>query len=51
MSKLISMGEAIAEFVQKDIRYFAIEMGIGGYQPHAAADVFRNRYGDERHSS
>ena len=38
--------EAIAEFVQKDIRYFAIEVGIGGYQPHAAADVFRNRYGD-----
>jgi transglutaminase-like putative cysteine protease len=38
--------EAIAEFVQKDIRYFAIEMGVGGYQPHAAADVFRNRYGD-----
>lgn len=38
--------EAIAEFVQKDIRYFAIEMGIGGYQPHFAADIYRNRYGD-----
>jgi hypothetical protein len=38
--------EAIAEFVQKQIRYFAIEMGIGGYQPHFAADVYRNRYGD-----
>ncbi len=21
-------------------------MGIGGYQPHFAADIFRNRYGD-----
>jgi len=38
--------EPIAEFVQKQIRYFAIEMGIGGYQPHPAADVFRNHYGD-----
>ncbi len=25
--------EAIAEFVQKQVRYFAIELGIGGYQP------------------
>ena len=38
--------EAVAEFVQRDIRYFGIELGIGGYQPHAAGDVFRNRYGD-----
>jgi hypothetical protein len=38
--------EAIAEFVQKQVRYVAIEVGVGGYQPHAAADVFRNRYGD-----
>jgi hypothetical protein len=38
--------EAIAEFVQQQVRYFAIEMGIGGYQPHYAAEVFRNRYGD-----
>jgi Domain of Unknown Function with PDB structure (DUF3857)/Transglutaminase-like superfamily len=38
--------EAIAEFVQKQVRYVAIEVGIGGYQPHAAADVFHNRYGD-----
>ncbi len=38
--------EAVAEFVQRDVRYFAIEMGIGGYQPHFAGDIFRNRYGD-----
>ena len=38
--------EAIGEFVQKQIRYFVIEMGIGGYQPHPAADIFRGRYGD-----
>jgi hypothetical protein len=38
--------EAVAEFVQKQVRYFVIEMGIGGYQPHFAGDIFRNRYGD-----
>ncbi len=38
--------EAIALFLQQQIRYVAIEMGVGGYQPHAAADVFRGRYGD-----
>jgi hypothetical protein len=37
---------ALAAFAQKDIRYVAIEIGIGGYQPHSAADVFSNRYGD-----
>lgn len=38
--------EAIGDFVQNQVRYFAIEMGIGGYQPHFAGDIFRNRYGD-----
>jgi hypothetical protein len=38
--------EAIAEFVQKQVRYFVIEVGIGGHQPHYAGDIFRNRYGD-----
>ena len=38
--------EAIGEFVQKQVRYVAIEVGIGGYQPHAAGDIFHNRYGD-----
>jgi hypothetical protein len=38
--------KAIAQFVQKDIRYVAIELGIGGWQPHPAADVFVHRYGD-----
>jgi hypothetical protein len=37
---------ALASFVQKDIRYVAIELGIGGLQPHAAAEVFAHRYGD-----
>lgn len=36
----------LARFVQRDIRYVAIELGIGGYQPHPAVDVFTHRYGD-----
>ncbi|HEX3581667.1 MAG TPA: DUF3857 domain-containing protein, partial [Thermoanaerobaculia bacterium] len=32
---------AIAEYVQQEIRYVAIEIGIGGYQPHPAADIFK----------
>ena len=36
----------LAQFVQHDIRYVAIELGIGGYQPHPAEEVFAHRYGD-----
>ena len=38
--------QAIAGFAQHDIRYVAIELGIGGWQPHTASDVFSHRYGD-----
>lgn len=37
---------ALSSFLQTDVRYVAIEIGIGGYQPHPAGDVFRARYGD-----
>lgn len=37
---------ALAKFVQDDIRYVAIELGIGGFQPHPAADVFSHHFGD-----
>jgi len=37
---------AVAQFVQHDVRYVAIELGIGGWQPHAAPDIFSHRYGD-----
>jgi len=36
----------VAAFLQKDIRYVAIEIGIGGWQPHSAGEVFNYKYGD-----
>jgi Domain of Unknown Function with PDB structure (DUF3857)/Transglutaminase-like superfamily len=42
----LSKMQAIAEFMQRDIRYVEISLGIGGWQPHAAPDVFSHRYGD-----
>ena len=38
--------QAIGDYVQHDIRYVAIELGIGGFQPHSAPDVFSHHYGD-----
>jgi transglutaminase-like putative cysteine protease len=38
--------QALSNYVQRDIRYVAIELGIGGWQPHPARDVFNNHYGD-----
>jgi transglutaminase-like putative cysteine protease len=43
---LLAKIQALASFVQSDIRYVAIELGIGGHQPHPAAEVFSHRYGD-----
>lgn len=37
---------AVARYVQQRIRYAAVEVGLGGYQPHAAATVLANGYGD-----
>jgi transglutaminase-like putative cysteine protease len=37
---------ALTDFMQRQIRYAAIEVGIGGHQPHAAGDVFAHGYGD-----
>jgi hypothetical protein len=38
--------QALALFLQREVRYVGIELGIGGYQPHAAAEVFAHKYGD-----
>jgi hypothetical protein len=37
---------AIADYMQRDIRYVGIEMGIGGWQPHPASYVYSHRFGD-----
>ncbi|HYX53062.1 MAG TPA: DUF3857 and transglutaminase domain-containing protein [Candidatus Limnocylindrales bacterium] len=37
---------ALASFAQHDVRYVAIEVGVGGYRPHSASDIFNHRYGD-----
>jgi len=37
---------ALSTFVQRDVRYVEIKIGIGGFQPHPAQDIFFNRYGD-----
>jgi hypothetical protein len=44
-SKLAQM-QALARFAQNDVRYVAIELGIGGWQPHPPSDVYMHRYGD-----
>jgi tetratricopeptide (TPR) repeat protein/transglutaminase-like putative cysteine protease len=34
------------DFVARNVRYVSISLGIGRYQPHSAADVLQNGYGD-----
>jgi tetratricopeptide (TPR) repeat protein len=38
--------EALYYWVSKNIRYVSLSFGAGRYQPHPAADVLTNRYGD-----
>jgi hypothetical protein len=38
--------EAIYDWVQKNIKYIAIEDGLGGFKPRSSSLVFRRRYGD-----
>ena len=37
---------AIYAFVSSHTRYVGIDFGVGRYQPHAAAEVLANQYGD-----
>ncbi|HTS10798.1 MAG TPA: DUF3857 domain-containing protein [Candidatus Limnocylindrales bacterium] len=37
---------AIYNFVSTQVRYIGLDFGIGRYQPHAAAEILANRYGD-----
>src|SRR5579859_8042765 len=43
---LVQRIKALSGFAQHDVRYVAIEIGVGGYKPHSASDVFTHRYGD-----
>ncbi len=36
----------IYEWVRDQVRYIAVEIGIGGYQPHPVKKVFATQYGD-----
>jgi hypothetical protein len=38
--------QALAQFMQKDIRYVSIQLGIGGWQPHRAPEIFIHKFGD-----
>lgn len=37
---------ALYRYVATQTRYVGIDLGVGRYQPHAAADVLANQYGD-----
>jgi hypothetical protein len=37
---------AAARFVRDSVRYTAIELGVGGYQPRSAAETLENLFGD-----
>lgn len=36
----------IYEWVREQVRYIAVEIDIGGFQPHPAAEILKNKYGD-----
>jgi len=38
--------EALYAYVSKNIRYVSLSFGLGRYQPHSAAEIFANQYGD-----
>ena len=37
---------AIYNYCAQEIRYVGVEYGQAGYQPHSAAEIFKNKYGD-----
>ncbi len=38
--------ERLLAFVRKDVRYVAVEIGIGGYRPAAPEEILARRWGD-----
>lgn len=43
---MLEKAEALYEYVSQNIRYVSLSFGLGRYQPHSAAEVFANQYGD-----
>ncbi len=43
---LLATVRALAGFVQREVRYVGIQIGIGGYQPHPSQTILSNRFGD-----
>ncbi|HEV2646560.1 MAG TPA: DUF3857 domain-containing protein [Acidobacteriaceae bacterium] len=42
----LEKAQAIYNFVATRIRYIGVDFGVGRYQPHTAAEVFANQFGD-----
>jgi hypothetical protein len=42
----IAKAKGLSSFLPQEIRYVAIEVGIGASRPHPADEVFKDRYGD-----
>jgi tetratricopeptide (TPR) repeat protein len=42
----LEKAQAVYNFVSSRIRYVGVDFGVGRYQPHTAAEVFANQYGD-----
>lgn len=38
--------KAIYDYVAPGIRYVSLSFGVGRFQPHAASEIFANKYGD-----
>ena len=36
----------VGAYVQHDLRYVAVELGVGGWQPHPAAEIYEHHYAD-----
>jgi transglutaminase-like putative cysteine protease len=42
----LEKAKRIYKFCAENVRYVAVEYGQSGYEPHAANEIFLNRYGD-----
>ncbi len=45
-STTLEKAQAVYNYVSGQIHYIGVDFGIGRFQPHTAAEVFANQYGD-----